>query len=179
MRRAFEYVAWTFAFALSYAQSPLFTSNQNQYFLHGLARVGFGFLRDDWLVHTAEPTPLFSWIVQGVAAVLPLWTFYILYAALMGVYLFSLFAVASSVFDLRAPAKRTLTLAALVVLHSAALRYLLARLVSPEAEFLLEGGVAGQRLLGAVLQPSTFGVLLVLSVALFLQQRSTASVLAL
>ena len=179
LRRALGSLAWTLAFALSYAQSPLYTSNQNQYFLHGLARAGLGFLRDDWLVHTAEPTPLFTWMVQGVAAVLPAWTFYLLYAALMGVYLFSLLAIASSVFDLRAPAKRTLTLAALVVLHSAALRYLLSRLVSPEAEFLLEGGVAGQRLLGAVLQPSTFGVLLVLSVALFLRQRRIAAVLAL
>jgi hypothetical protein len=111
--------------------------------------------------------------------VLPAWTFFLVYAALMGVYLFSLLAIASLVFDLRAPAKRTLTLAALVVLHSAALRYILARLVSLEAEFLLEGGVAGQRLLGAVLQPSTFGVLLVLSVALFLRQRRIAAVLAL
>lgn len=179
LRPSLEILAWSLAFALSYAQSPLYTSNQNQYFLHGLARAGFGFLRDDWLVHTAEPTPLFSWMVQGVATVLPTWTFYILYAALMGVYLFSLLAIASSVFDLRAPAKRTLTLAALVVLHSAALRYLLARFVSPEAEFLLEGGVAGQRLLGAVLQPSAFGVLLVLSVALFLRGRVFASVLAL
>jgi hypothetical protein len=179
MRRLLESLAWTAAFALSYAQSPLYTSNQNQYFLHGLARAGFGFLRDDWLVHTAEPTPLFTWMVQAVAAFLPTWTFYLLYAALMGVYLYSLLAIASSVFDLRAPAKRTLMLAALVVLHSAALRYLLARIFSPEAGFVLEGGVAGQRLLGAVLQPSAFGVFLLLSVALFLRERGLAAVLAL
>jgi hypothetical protein len=179
MLRLLESLGWTLAFALSYAQSPLYTSNQNQYFLHGLARAGLGYLRDDWLVHTAEPTPVFTWMVQGVAAVLPSWTFYLLYAALMGVYLYSLLAIAASVFDLRAPVKRTLMLAALVVLHSAALRYLLARLVSPEAEFLIEGGVAGQRLLGAVLQPSAFGVFLVLSVALFLRERGLAAVLAL
>ena len=56
MRRALETLAWSLAFALSYAQSPLYTSNQNQYFLHGLARAGFGFLRDDWLVHTSTKT---------------------------------------------------------------------------------------------------------------------------
>jgi len=179
MRRLLESLGWTLAFALSYAQSPLYTSNQNQYFLHGLARAGLGYLRDDWLVHTAEPTPVFTWMVQGVAAVLPSWTFYLLYAALMGVYLHSLLAIASSAFDLRAPAKRTLMMAALVIMHSAALRYLLARLVSAEAEFLLEGGVAGQRLLGAVLQPSAFGVFLVLSVTLFLRERRLAAVLAL
>jgi hypothetical protein len=88
-------------------------------------------------------------------------------------------AIVSSVFDLRAVGKRTLLLATLIVLHSAALRYLLARFVLPEAEFLLEGGVAGQRLLGAVLQPSAFGVFLVLSLALFLHERWVGSALAL
>ncbi|HMK07930.1 MAG TPA: DUF6798 domain-containing protein [Anaerolineales bacterium] len=178
-RRILEAIGWSAAFALSYAQSPLYTSNQNQYFLHGLARAGVGFLRDDWLVHTAEPTPVFSWMVGAVASTVPTWTFYLLYAALMGIYLFSLLAIVSAVFDLGGGAKRTLTLAALVVLHSAALRYLLARLVAPEAEFLLEGGVAGQRLLGAVFQPSSFGILLVLSLALFLIDRRVGAVLAL
>src|SRR3972149_4711653 len=158
MRRALEYLAWSLAFALSYAQSPLYTSNQNQYFLHGLARAGVGFLRDDWLAKTTDPTPLFSLMVEALTA-WP-WIFYLVYAGLMGVYLFSLFGIVSSVFDLRAAGKRTLVLATLIVLHSAALRYLMAQLVAPEAGFLLEGGVAGYRLLGAVLKPNAFGGLL-------------------
>ena len=178
-RKVLEIVAWTLAFSLAYAQSPLYTSNQNQYFLHGLARAGVGYLRDDWLAGTLDPTPLFSWIVQVIAASLPSWTFYLLYGGLMGVYLFSLLGIASAVFDLRTAAKRTLVLAGLVLIHSAALRYVLARLVLPEAEFVLEGGVAGQRLLGAVLQPSTFGIFLVVSLALYLHRRPYASVLAL
>jgi hypothetical protein len=177
--RTLETIAWTLAFALAYAQSPLYTSNQNQYFLHGLARAGVGFLRDDWLAHTADPTPLFSLMVQFVASAFPAWVFHLLYAALMGVYLFSLAGVVSTVFDLGSPSRRRLLLAALVVLHSAAFRYLLAHLWLPDAEFILEGGVAGQRLLGAVLQPSSFGVLLVLSLALFLQGRRVASVVSL
>src|SRR3972149_11591803 len=141
--RALGYLAWTLAFALSHAQSPLYTSNQNQYFLHGLARAGAGFLRHDWLPNPADPTPLFSLMVEGFAAWL--WVFYVVYAALMGAYLFSLLSLVSTVFNLGSPIKRRLMLAALVVLHSAALRHLLARFVAPEAEFLLEGGVAGQR----------------------------------
>jgi len=177
IRRTAEAMAWTLAFALAYAQSPLFTSNQNQYFLHGLARAGAGFLRRDWLANTADPTPLFTGMVEAFAA-WP-WIFYVIYAALMGVYLFSLLSLVSAVFELGSPMKRRLTLAALIVLHSAALRYLLARLVAPEAEFLFEGGVAGQRLLGAVLQPSGFGVFLVLSLALFVRQRWIGSVVSL
>jgi len=179
MRRSIEVIAWTLAFALAYAQSPLYTSNQNQYFLHGLARAGVGFLGDDWLAHTADPTPLFSLMVQAVAIVLPAWTFYLIYAVAMGLYLFGLVEITSSVFDLAGSTARRLLLAALVVLHSAALRYLLARLVLPEAEYVLEGGVAGQRLLGAVLQPSTIGVFLVVSVALYLRERRMAAILAL
>ena len=34
----------TVVFALTYAQAPLYFSNQNQYFLHGLAAAGFGSL---------------------------------------------------------------------------------------------------------------------------------------
>ena len=37
------------AFNLAYTQSPLFTSNQNQYFLHGMALAGYGNLDEDWL----------------------------------------------------------------------------------------------------------------------------------
>jgi hypothetical protein len=177
MRRTLETLAWTAAFALSYAQSPLYTSNQNQYFLHGFARAGVGFLRDDWLANTADPTPLFSAMASALAST-P-WVFYLIYAGLMGVYLFSLLSIAGRVVDLSAPARRKLALAALIVLHSAALRYALARLISPDAEFLLEGGVAGQRLLGAVLQPSAFGVFLVLSLALFLGRRPIGATLAL
>src|SRR5260370_42143466 len=54
---------WVSAFALAYTQSPLFFSNQNQYFVHGLAEGGFGFLNQDWLATTADPTPVFSAII--------------------------------------------------------------------------------------------------------------------
>lgn len=175
-RLALESIAWTAAFALTYAQSPLYTSNQNQYFLHGFARAGVGYLGGDWLANTADPTPLFSALAAAFAS-WP-WLFYLVYAALMGVYLFSLLAIAGRVVDLETSARRRLALATLVLSHSAALRYALARLFSPDAEFLLEGGVAGQRLLGAVLQPSAFGVFLVLSLALFLRRRPVLAALA-
>jgi len=178
LRRALETLAWTAIFALAYAQSPLYTSNQNQYFLHGLARAGVGFLRHDWLAGTAEPTPLFTALVQIVATTVGPSAFYLLYAGLMGVYLFSLADIGRSVFDL-SPSGRRALLALLVVVHSAGLRHALARLLAPEAEYLLEGGLAGQRLLGAVLQPSVFGVFLVTSLAFFLRGHRVYAALAL
>ena len=173
MRRALSYSAWIAAFALAYAQSPLYTSNQNQYFLHGLARAGFGFLRDDWLATTLDPTPVFSLLVEGTVRLLGPWAFYLEYALLMGVYLYALADIVSACLAVdRTPAGRVWLMAGLVVLHSAALRFALARGLGPDWEFVLEGGVAGQRLLGQVLQPSSFGVGLVLAVALFLRGRT-------
>ena len=45
-------------FSLAYGQAPLYYSNQNQYFLHGLAQAGVGHLHEDWLANTVDPTPV-------------------------------------------------------------------------------------------------------------------------
>src|SRR3972149_217228 len=50
------FLLWTIVFALAYAQSPLYTSNQNQYFLHGLARAGVGYLNQDWSSRSLPPS---------------------------------------------------------------------------------------------------------------------------
>jgi hypothetical protein len=160
------------AFGLAYGQSPLYTSNQNQYFLHGAARAGLGFLGEDWLANTVDPAPVFSWIVEGTFRFLPPAAFYLEYLGLAGVYLIGLWLLADSLFDLRSSAARSLLfLALVVVLHSAALRLVQGRLLGEAWEYLWDGGVAGQRLLGSVLQPSVFGVLLLLSLGLFARRR--------
>ena len=182
MRRIFKreyfiglvsFLAWSLVFGVIYAQSPLFTSNQNAYFLHGLADAGFGYLSHDWLATRQESMPVFTWLIYLTTMVfhskVP---FYLYYALLMGVYLFSMFGIMNLFFDLRSSKTRTLAfLAVFLAAHSAALRFLLSRLVSVDSTFLFEGGVAGQRILGQVFQPSTFGVLLVLSIYLFLRKR--------
>ena len=58
------FISWAFVFAVIYAQSPLYTSNQNQYFIHGLASAGYGYLQQDWLANTLDPTPVFSFLVK-------------------------------------------------------------------------------------------------------------------
>jgi hypothetical protein len=163
--------AWMIAFAISYAQSPLFTSNQNQYFLHGLARAGYGFLADDWLANTRDPTLLFSWLVEWTWRLFENGTaFYLYYALLMGVYLFSLAGIADAIFKVRETRlKYGVFLAGMVGIHSALARQALADGIGESWRYLLEGGLAGQRLLGDVLEPSSFGVFLLLSICLFLR----------
>ncbi len=174
-------LGWAALFTLAYAPAPLYTSNQNQYFLHGLARAGLASLNQDWLANTLDPTPLFSKLIEITWQLLP-WQpiFYLYYGALAGIYFFSVFGIANRLFGAnQTPARRAVTLAVLLVLHSAALRYLISRLLGVEWDYLLDGGVAGQRLLGNVLQPSLFGVFLVLSIFSFLRARRGWAILCL
>ncbi len=180
LRRPLGSLLLILLFVLAYAQAPLFTSNQNQYFLHGMARAGMGSLASDWLVSTLDPTPVFSFLIYLIFSITR-WKeiFYLLYAALMGVYLFSLLGILDHVFHLRASRGRfLLTVTALTALHSAALRFLLARGLNPTWIFLFDGGLAGQRLLGTVFQPSAFGVFLLLSIYLFLKNHRVWAILS-
>jgi hypothetical protein len=175
------FLAWAVIFAILYAQSPLYTSNQNQYFLHGLARAGLGFLNQDWLAGTPDPTPVFSALISLTYVLTHSnLLFYLYYALLMGVYLFSVYGLMDLLFDLHSSKTRSLLFVAIFLgAHSAALRYLLSKMAGSNATFMVEGGVAGQRLLGQVFQPSTFAVFLVLSLYLFLANRRNAAILAL
>src|SRR5437867_1808576 len=65
LRAAAAFLFWACVFAAVYCQAPLYYSNQNQYFLHGLADAGVGFLGDDWLANTKDPTPVFSLLVAA------------------------------------------------------------------------------------------------------------------
>ncbi len=174
-------VLWVVLFTLAYAQSPLYTSNQNQYFLHGYARAGYGLLAEDWLSNTLDPTPVFSSLIFLTYKLFS-WPpiFYLYFAILAGVYLFSLAGIAKIIFKIQ-PQDNWLLLTVLVLLHSAALRYLFVRIFNADWAYLLDGGVAGQRLLGSVLQPSAFGVLLLLAIYCFMQEKPawTVALLAL
>jgi hypothetical protein len=168
----------TALFALAYNQSPLYTSNQYQYFLHGLARAGVGTLSEDWMANTLDPTPLFSLLVEITTRLHIQGLFYIYYALLMGVYLFSLIGIVGTLFPVRQSALTWLLFfSGMILLHSAGLRYLLSLGLGPEWIYLFEGGAAGQRLLGPVFQPSVFGVFLLFSIFLYLRGKPVSAVL--
>ena len=170
----------TILLAIAYSQSPLYTSNQNQYFLHGLAQAGYGHLGEDWLANTLDPTPVFSWLVAltyGFTGVVEL--YYTFYALLMGLYIYCLLGIADSINNIYDSMTKTLLSISLIfVIHSAAMRFTLSRTLGVNWTYLLEDGVADQRMLGPVFQPSTFGVFLLLSVYLFLRRKPILAVLA-
>ena len=63
-------------FAASYTLTPLFSSNQNTYFLHGLANGKLGFLANDWMANTTDPFPLFSFLIYLTHSFFPTFFFY-------------------------------------------------------------------------------------------------------
>jgi hypothetical protein len=165
-------------FSLAYGQAPLYYSNQNQYFLHGLAEGGHGYLADDWLAQTTDPTPVFSLLVALTYRYLPAATFHLYYALVLGIYACSLLAV----FDWLAgpPVRkraRLCFLALLVLVHCALIRWLSYRWLGSDYPWFLQAGVAGQYVLGAMFQPSVFGVLLIASLVCFLKDRPWLAVL--
>ena len=166
-------------FALAYSQAPLYTSNQNQYMLHGAAAAGVGSLELDWLANTVDPTPVFSTLVQLTFMLKLPFLFHIYYLVLLAVYLYSIWGLLLETlqadWDLL---QRWVVLVALIAVHSFAFRYGLSRLLGQEWRFILEGGFAGQRLLGTVFQPSSFGVLLLLGMLLFIRGRRLLAILA-
>lgn len=175
------FVAWSAVFALVYTQLPLFTSNQYQYFLHGLAQAGYGYLSKDWLAGTADPTPVFSALVNITFRIFhseaPA---YVYYGLILGVYFYALYGIADFLFAVRrSPIRSLVFIAAFLGIHSTAFRFILSRIWDGEAAYLFEGGVAQQQVLGQVFQPSVFGVFLLLSILFFLRGRKGLSILSL
>lgn len=162
------FLAGAAAFAAAYGLAPLYYSNQNQYFLHGLAAAGHGELAADWLANTADPTPLFSAGVALTARHLHPWAFHAYHALLLGAYAAAMLGLFATLAGADKASRRWPAFLALFVLaHSAFARWLSYRLVGFDYPWFLQAGVAGQYVLGSMLQPSVFGVFLVAAVALF------------
>ena len=168
-KRFITFILLLLVFPIIYTQSPLFTSNQNQYFLHGLAHANYGFLYRDWLANTIDPTPLFSLIVEWTYRILHFNVFYYLYyAILMGVYLFSIIGIIFHEFDFKEKNIAIfIFITLLLLINSEAFRVSLYKLFGDNWRYIFEDGVADQRLLGPVFQPSSFGAFLLLAIFSF------------
>jgi hypothetical protein len=159
-------------FTAAYCQAPLYYSNQNQYFLHGLARAGHGVLDEDWLANTHDPTPAFSTLVALTARHLHPLVFHLYHGLLLGAYAAAMLGLFAVLAGEQAATRRWLIFVVLfVAVHSGLARWLSYRLVGFDYPWFLQAGVAGQYVLGAMLQPSVFGVLLVVAICLFVRGR--------
>lgn len=160
------------AFAVAHTQSPLFYSNQNQYLLHGAALGGYGHLAGDWLETTRDPTPLFSLMVAATYATVGPWLLQPLYFALVMTYFLAARWLVAAVPGLPDTRSARLTFAALfTAAHAGILRWASVQLLGVDYPWYLQAGLAAQYLLGPGIQPSAFGVLLLIAVAQFAHGR--------
>jgi hypothetical protein len=166
-------IAGIILFCMAYSQAPLYYSNQNQYFLHGFTKAKLGYLEKDWLGNTTDPTPLFS----GLVCLSITWVheniFYLYYAMLQGVFLSCAWIIYhrknnNKTFEI---GHYALFSAIFILINSAALRWLSYRLFDQDYPWFLQAGVAGQYILGAMFQPSNFGVFLLLGLSLFMVEK--------
>ncbi len=159
-------LGWCLLFAFAHTQSPLYYSNQHQYFLHGLAWAGHGHLSADWLANTADPTPLFSLLVAGVYRFLGEWMFQVSYTLILMGYAaigWLVYRVVANQSPLSPGGMVFLSL--LTFSHWAPLRWASAHGLGVDYPWYLQAGVAGQYILGPGLQPSVAGVLLLAGMA--------------
>jgi hypothetical protein len=172
--RFIEAILLAVLFAFAYTQSPLYFSNQNQYFLHGLAQGGLGHLDRDWLAQTRDPTPIFSHLVSIGYRNLGEISFQVAYFFVLMVYFLSVRWLVGLLPQL--PNNRSFRLAfaaGFTATHAAIVRLASVQLTGVDYPWNLQAGVAGQYLLGAGLQPSAFGVLLVTALAAYVSGRPT------
>ena len=165
-------------FALAYTQSPLYSSNQNTYFLQGLAQGGYGLLEQDWLAQTTDPFPLFTGLVRLGTSFVPEGVFYLLYTGLQGLYLLSMIGIADHLYRPSHPFKRAFLWIIVMLLHSAIFGLLSQRILGVKIGWYLQSGVAGQYILGPVFQPSTGGVFIIFSIYAFLKNRTFLALLS-
>ncbi|MGB9586341.1 MAG: hypothetical protein ACPL7A_02840, partial [Anaerolineales bacterium] len=126
-------IALSIFFPLSYTQYPLFSSNQNTYFLPGFACANVGNLAHDWLANTADPAPLFSLLVCQTLKWFR-WTgiFYLYYGLIQAAYFITFYKLIAYQIKLTSLSRKCLAISAIFVLHSAAIRYLLTHSLGPD-----------------------------------------------
>jgi hypothetical protein len=158
---------------VAYPFQALYSGNQNVYFLWGMAKAGIGSLHLDPLLAQTDPFPLFSLLVFGVMKFLHPWVFHLLYWIVNSVYTYAIFGIVHHVLHIYG---RTVRLAAFsglfLLMHCGALwAGLFHAMFDVDLNWVWDSGIVEQGVLRGYLQPSTSGVLLLLSTHLYLQGR--------
>ena len=165
-------VLWAILFAVAHGQSPEFYSNQHQYLLHGLAEAGVGHLNEDWLANTHDPTPAFTALVAVTYRAAGSAGLQVINFILLGVYFEGVRRLVEALPGFpTGGAARSVFLVLFLAVHACFLRVVSVWLTGVDYPWYLQAGLAAQYLLGPGLQPSAFGILLILSLAAYANGR--------
>ncbi len=164
---------------LVYPMQELFSGNQNIYFLWGMADLLPTAFAADPLLLSPNPYPLFSWLISIFPVQsLSIWTT-LIYVLLSSVYSFSLFGIADRVAPLYKNQSRLISFSALFLfLHSSPIWGTYFQLVFDlDLRWMWDSGIAEQGVLRGYLQPSVFGVFLLLSLYQAMQRNYALAIL--
>lgn len=163
-----------------YPMQSLFSGNQNVYFLWGLAEELPSNFAGDALLNSPDPYPIFSWLIS----LFPfefwgIWTT-VLYILLNAIYSFSFFGIVNQFSKIYSSASRFLgVLVLFLLLHSSPIwGSYLSVLFDIDLRWIWDSGIAEQGVLRGYLQPSAFGVFLLLSFYLAMTQRTVLALFA-
>ena len=174
-RRIAAYLLAAAVLGLACSIQPLYSGNQDGYFLHGLAQGGYGFLSDDWRANATDPFPAISKLVELVYASGHPKLFYLFQFIFCGIYAVSLIGIAVEVFRIRRGIfEYAVLFATLVVVDSYALGYFSQTRFGFDVRSYVPDTMPGD-----YFQPSTFGSVLFLSIYLFIKRHRAAAILCL
>ena len=175
----FYFIIVTCIFNMTYLQTYLYRFNQHTKFLHGLAKAGYGFLKNDWLAKTIDPLPVFSFLVFITYKFLHEYFFYFYYLIILGIFIYSIISISSNTFKINKFKISGIIFFTLVILlhsnlfHEYTLKYFNLSITN----LLFKDGLADQYLLGEVFQPCVFGVFLLLSIYFFIINKQFISII--
>jgi len=159
-----KYILLSFLFALSIGQVAFFEEN-HVHLLRSLANNSFFKLNEDWLTNEIDHVPFFTFVSTQIIKYFSLVGLNVLHIILSVICSISIFYICKfnySNYDFKK-----------VIIYW----FLLLVLIFSEKSFAY--GVAGQYVLNPVYQPSTYGVLLISSLALFIYRKENLSVIIL
>lgn len=167
-------------FWLSYTQLPLFSSTQNFYYLHGIAQESSSRLANDFQANVTDAWPVFTKLVQVTRIYGKDYWFSGYHFLLTATYISSLLLISRQIVPKEISLVSFVSLAGMLVLiHSELMADITRYVLGTNIWFGTYAGVANQAVISTVLQPATFGVLIIASIAAALKTRYyTAAILA-
>lgn len=163
-----------------YPMQELFSGNQNIYFLWGMSDLLPNAFTADPLLNSPDPYPLFSWLISIFPVqFLAVWTSF-MYILLNAVYSFSLFGIANQLARIYSQKSRLFSFLTLFFfLHASPIWGTYFKLIANvDLRWIWDSGIAEQGVLRGYLQPSVFGVFLLLSFYFASRRNFAAAILS-
>lgn len=165
------------SFILSFSTRPLYTANQNSYFLKIIADTKEPQLKQDFYYNTTNQNGIFMIVHTWLVNIFSEKIFYLINYILLAIYFLSLLTIGEVIGKIKRYTREFFLLGLfIIIIHSQLIRHLAILLKINIMAFLTEG-VAQQYAIGHAFQPSTYAILYFASIAMVLKNKPIPAVL--